>query len=235
MRFSIASVSALILAVVLVWTTPARAAVITLTTGGRGTTGFNPWPVSYAAVDFYKNGGQTNPLSVQNVGFDTNASAITGPAGGSTGTTPVSSLTGSPTNDANLETVGKNVLYGSTLTITVSGLTSGVNYQFDLFASAYGLGGSGHRESINYLTSANAVITTEPAFVVSTTANAIYDAVNAITAPSDGIVKVQVVDAANGTFTDPNAVVGALSITTPEPASLTLLGLGGLMILRRRR
>lgn len=76
------------------------------------------------------------------------------------------------------------------------------------------------------------MLLSESPFIILS-ANA-YDVSNTLIAPADGIPRVAAIGAPDATYTDPNAIVSALLVTIPEPASLSLLVLSGLALLPRR-
>lgn len=206
---------------------PAAAAVTTLSGGDPGE-GFAPRYTTIAARDFFPNAGQV-PLTVQTVTFPTNDTAITLPGGPSLGGTAPS--LGASANDTAFSTVLKNIYYGGTMTTDVSGLTAGLPYQLDLLVATNGFGS--RRMRVEFRDSSNAVLFSELPFIILST-NA-YDISRTIVAPADGIIRVAAIGAPDATYTDPNAIVSALVVTLPEPASLSLLALGCLLVTRRPR
>jgi hypothetical protein len=231
------------IALVLVATvTAARGAVITLSGGdpgeGSDSIGYAPLNTTVYAYHFRDNvhGGSTATDVVQSVSFQPFTLIAPGTTTTSGSVTVDNALAypstaasiGGSSSDLALQDMGTSFGYGLNhssppFTITLSGLVSGRTYQLDLIEQ------SQFNVPATYtMTDANGSVSDSIAGAPGT----YYDVRETLVADSLGQIVVTMTNASDAPDTP---YLNAFSLTTPEPASLGLVGLVALLIGRRAR
>lgn len=217
-------------------TASASAAIVTVTGGDAGQgLSLNPSNVVYAL----NVGNDGNTQTVQGVTFETSYANVTvsngSPATLGTATFPDQISA----DDEALRTIYAGNNYSTNranpVTIVASNLTAGASYQVEVLVSMddWGTGWGGQTRSETF--AINGVATGDE-LMYST--GEYYNVVMTGVADGSGVLTIDIQDSGNdvGPNWANDAVVNGLVISAvPEPASLGLLGVGTLLLARRRR
>ena len=121
----------------------------------------------------------------------------------------------------------------TTLTLTISGLANNTSYRIDTINSLIGY--DGRTNTVGY--NGNAPVDTLTYGTVGSPSNGIYDIHDTVMSTGSGTITIDYGSATSGHFGPFFNAVAVSAITTPEPSSLVLCGLGavGLFVMASRR